>query len=315
MRLPRPVVLAGAGLSILLAGCGGPQSALNPQGPAAGEIALLWWVLFAISGAVTLVVFACLGWALFRPRRLPDERRTESPRLFLTLGVAIPAVILIGTFGFSLRSIIRTSTPPAPPAIRVQVTGHQWWWEVRYVLPQPSFVTANELHLPLGEPVRLDLIGADVIHSFWVPELQKKTDMVPGRINSSWIEADQSGDFRGQCAEYCGTQHGHMALQVVAQPVPDFQTWLAQQQSPAVSPTDSTGRGLQVFASAGCIGCHSIRYGAGAVGGAIGPDLTHLASRETIAAGELANNRGDLGGWIVNSQAIKPGNAMPPIAI
>ncbi|HLG71404.1 MAG TPA: cytochrome c oxidase subunit II [Chloroflexota bacterium] len=316
MKSPRrPLLMACAGSLLLLSACGAPQSALNPRGPASSEIALLWWVLFWISVAVTVVVFGSLGWALFRPRHAPDATRTESPRLFLVLGVAIPSIILIGTFGLNMRTILATATPGSPPAVDLQIVGRQWWWEVRYVQPGPSFTTANELHIPVGQPVHLELLAPDVIHSFWVPELQKKTDMIPGQTNSTWIQADEPGDYRGQCAEYCGEQHGHMAFHVVAQPPDQFQAWLAAQQKPAAQPGPDQSRGVQVFSSAGCIGCHAIRYGSGAVGGGIGPDLTHLASRSTIAAGELANNRGNLGGWIVNSQAIKPGNYMPPIPI
>lgn len=275
----------------------------------------MWWVLLWISAAVTAIVFGCLGWALFRPRAAPDETRAEGHRLFLSLGVAAPTVILIGTFGFSLRSILVTATPPAAPAIDVQVMGRQWWWEVRYVTPEPGFVTANELRIPVGQAVHLELRSADVIHSFWVPELQKKKDMIPGRVNATWIQADQPGDYRGQCAEFCGTQHGHMALHVLALPAEQFQAWLDAQRRSAAPPAVEQARGVQVFSSAGCIGCHSIRYGTGRVGGEIGPDLTHIASRTYIAAGELPNTRGNLGGWIVDSQAIKPGNYMPPIAL
>ncbi len=297
---------------VLLAGCGTSQSALQPRGPAAGEIALLWWVLFWISVAVTVIVFGCLGWALFRPRLAPNTSHTEAHGLVLVLGVAIPTVILLGTFGVSLRTMLATANPGSAPGVKVKVIGRQWWWEVRYEQPGPGFATANELHLPVGQPMQVELSSADVIHSFWVPELQKKVDVFPDRTNTTWLQADQPGDYRGQCAEYCGTQHAHMALHVVAESPDQFSAWLRSQQQPAAAPPAESARGVQVFSSAGCIACHSIRYGSGPVGGAAGPDLTHLASRDYIAAGQLHNTPGNLGGWIVNSQAIKPGNIMPP---
>jgi cytochrome c oxidase subunit 2 len=260
-----------------------------------------------------VVVFGLLGIALFRRRAAPDTEHTESHGLVLTLGVAVPAVILIGTFGFNLHTMLAIDHPATQPAIQIQVIGHQWWWEVQYLQPQ-HFATANEIHLPVGQPVQVQLVAVDVIHSFWVPELQKKVDMIPGKLNTTWLQADQAGDYRGQCAEYCGTEHGQMAFHVIAQPPAQFAAWLAAQAAPAQQPTGDQAQGVQVFAKEGCIGCHSIRYGSsGPTGGAIGPDLTHLASRETIAAGELANNPENLTAWVRNAQAIKPGNYMPQI--
>jgi cytochrome c oxidase subunit II len=289
------------------------QSTLSPHGPAAGDIATLWWVLFWISAAVCVIVFALLLFALFRRRETVDRRPIEANALVLTLGVAIPLIILLGTFGFSLHTMQATANPDTPSAIKITVTGRQWWWEVRY--QDPPITTANELHIPVGQPVELTLVSDNVIHSFWAPELQKKTDMIPGQVNTSWIQADEPGDYRGQCAEFCGTQHAHMAFHVIAQTRADYGAWAQTQRQPAVAPPPDVARGAQVFSSAGCISCHSIRYGSGSVGGSIGPDLTHLASRGYIAAGELHNVRGNLAGWIVDSQAIKPGNFMPAIPL
>ncbi|HEU0168768.1 MAG TPA: cytochrome c oxidase subunit II [Chloroflexota bacterium] len=306
------VVLSAA--PVVLAACGGgTQSALNPHGPAASEIATLWWVLFAISMAVVVIVFGLLGVALFRRRDAPDTRHTESHGLVITLGVAAPAVILIGAFGFNLHTMLAIDHPASPATVHIQVIGHQWWWEVQYLQPQ-KFATANEIHVPVGEAVQVQLIAPDVIHSFWVPELQKKVDMIPGRTNTTWLQADQPGDYRGQCAEYCGTEHGQMAFHVVAQSPADFQVWLQAQAAPAQQPTGDQAQGVQVFAKEGCISCHAIQYGSnGPTGGTIGPDLTHLASRQTIAAGELANTPDNLTAWVRNAQAIKPGNFMPQI--
>jgi cytochrome c oxidase subunit II len=287
------------------------QSTLDPHGPAAGDISLLWWVLFWISVAVCLTVFACLLWALFRRRAVEDRRQREGHRLILTLGVALPSVILIGTFGFSLRTMLTTAAPASPAQLTIEVIGHQWWWEIHYRAPGAEFTTANELHLPVGAAAQVTLSAADVIHSFWVPELQKKVDMFPGRATTTWLQADSPGDYRGQCAEYCGLQHANMALHVVAEPPAQFNAWAEAQRQPAAPPADVTA-GVQLFASQGCISCHTIRYGATPTGGTVGPDLTHVASRATIGAGTLPNDAAHLGGWILNSQAAKPGNLMPP---
>ncbi|MBV8084460.1 MAG: cytochrome c oxidase subunit II [Chloroflexi bacterium] len=308
--MPAVAALAATGLT----GCGGgTQSALNPHGPAASEIATLWWVLFAISMAVVVVVFGAMAIALFRRRAEPDTTHAESHGLVLTLGVAAPAAILIGAFGFNLHTMLAIDHPASSPTVQIQVIGHQWWWEVQYLQPA-RFATANEIHLPVGQAVQVQLVAPDVIHSFWVPELQKKVDMIPGRTNTTWLQADQPGDYRGQCAEYCGTEHGQMAFHVVAQAPADFQQWLEAQQQPAQPLTGGEAQGVQVFAREGCISCHAIRYGSsGPTGGTIGPDLTHLASRQTIAAGELDNTPHNLMAWVSNAQAIKPGNFMPQI--
>jgi cytochrome c oxidase subunit 2 len=191
------------------------------------------------------------------------------------------------------------------------VVGHQWWWEFQY--PELGFVTANELHVPVGRRVELRLTSTDVIHSFWVPELQGKTDLIPGRENVAWIEADRPGVYGGQCAEYCGIQHTHMGLLVVAQPEAEYEQWAAGQRAPAVTPADSTtDRGRETFLRA-CALCHTVR--GTPAGGRLGPDLTHLASRRTLAAGLLPNTAGHLGGWISNPQALKPGTRMPRVPL
>jgi cytochrome c oxidase subunit 2 len=178
------------------------------------------------------------------------------------------------------------------------------------VYPDQGIITANEIYIPVGEPVRIELTSEDVNHSFWVPELHGKLDMIPGRTNVFWLEAEQAGDFWGICAEFCGVQHANMLFLVIAQPADDFDTWLAAQQQAAVPPNDElTQFGHQIFIDASCDSCHAIA-GTDAVG-RLGPDLTHMASRRTLAAGILENNLGNLGGWIINPQHIKPGNLMP----
>jgi cytochrome c oxidase subunit II len=194
----------------------------------------------------------------------------------------------------------------------VKITGSQWWWEIEYVDSASSrrLVTANELHIPVGAPIRIELAARDVIHSFWVPRLHGKLDMVPGHRNVMWLRADSAGVYRGQCAEFCGHQHAKMALTVVAEPREAFDAWLNHQLQPAPPPaTTDQIRGREVFESSTCLMCHTIRGTSAAA--STGPDLTHLASRGTIAAGTLPNTRGNLGGWITDPHSIKPGVKMP----
>ena len=195
----------------------------------------------------------------------------------------------------------------------IRVIGHQWWWEVVYpdTIPQDQIETANEIHIPVGEPVVIAFESQDVIHSFWVPNLNGKRDLIPGYKTSLWLQADRAGVYRGQCAEFCGHEHAKMALVVVAQPPAEFEAWRAKQRQSQLPPTDSVAkRGEQVFLARDCVMCHAI---AGTpAGGRTGPDLTHVASRATLAAGTLPNTRGNLGGWIVDPQRIKPGVLMPP---
>jgi cytochrome c oxidase subunit 2 len=203
--------------------------------------------------------------------------------------------------------------PPRPAKVTIEVTGQQWWWKARYLSDDASqvFTTANEIHIPAGEPVRIKLIGGDVIHSFWVPPLSGKTDTIPGQVNETWLEAAKPGRYRGQCTEFCGWQHAHMALYVIAEPRPDFDNWRNAQLQPAAAPTTpevTRGEHLFVFH---CGACHMVR--GTQAGGSVAPDLTHLMSRGTIAAGTLPNTIGDLSGWIANPQGIKPGARMPDL--
>lgn len=226
-------------------------------------------------------------------------------------GVVMPAIILLGTMVYSLAVLAQTSRPNGKPALAVQVVGHRWWWEVRYpgTSPEQVFVTANEIHIPVGVPVRLELTTADVIHSFWIPQLAGKTDLIPGQRNVAWIEADTAGRYWGHCGEYCGLQHANMMMTVVAEPAAEFTGWLAAQRLPAAA----GGQGRAVFDRSACAVCHTVR-GTDAAG-ILGPDLTHVASRATIAAGALANSQGNLVGWIANPQGIKPGVLMPAVPL
>lgn len=204
----------------------------------------------------------------------------------------------------------------ADDPVAITLVGYQWWWHVEYEHPQPSLraTTANELHLPVGRPVVITLRAGDVIHSFWVPKLHGKIDLIPGRANTMTLRADTPGVFRGQCGEYCGLQHAHMALVVVAEPPDQYERWLAALRAPAPDPsTPEQTRGRQIVERGPCALCHTVR--GTSAGGRTAPDLTHFASRSTIGAGTAPNTRGYLAGWIADPQHLKPGNKMPPTGL
>ncbi|MFG1951619.1 cytochrome c oxidase subunit II [Micromonospora sp. NPDC048830] len=308
-RRPWAVLPLLSGL-LLLAGCSGDSpSALNPAGTGAARISGLWWLLFWISVVVFVEVMALLAWALVFRRGAARVRHGQPLRFVTIAGAAIPFVILVAVYGVGLRDLAALGAGQGRDALTVEVTGHKWWWEVRY--PDASGATANEIHIPVGERVKVRLRTADVLHSFWVPQLMPKTDLIAGETRETWLEARQAGSYRGQCAEYCGTQHAHMAFLVVAQSRAEFDAWLARLDAPARAPrTDAERRGQQAFVQGTCAACHSIR-GTGAQG-RVGPDLSDVGSRWSIGAGAVPNDAGHLGGWIANSQTVKPGNAMPP---
>ena len=297
------------------------QSALDAAGPAAARIGALWWVMLGIATAVFIVVMATLIYAV--SHRRPRHEGTQilahdqaGVRWVIIGGAAIPAVILVGVFIYTMRTLHAVGPASGDPDLVVEVTGRQWWWEVRYSPSDPAatFATANEIRIPVGRRVQVRLRSEDVIHSFWVPRLQGKMDLVPGLERVTWIQADEQGTFRGQCAEYCGLQHTRMALYVVALDDAAFEQWRAEQLAPAAPPEDALGRaGAQVFLDRGCVLCHTIR-GTPAAARA-GPDLTHVGSRLSLAAGTLPNTQGHLAGWIANPQSLKPGNHMPAVPL
>ena len=232
----------------------------------------------------------------------------------ITLGVAVPIVVLSALFWYAdLRTIDATAAPaPGSAQLRVEVTGRQWFWDVRY--PGTQAVTANEIHIPAGVNVEVTAKSADVIHSFWVPKLNRKIDMIPGHPNRILLHADEPGIYRGRCSEFCGLQHANMQFFVVAQPPAEFQSWLSAAGAAAPAPTTSAAaHGELVFLRRACAGCHTIRGTTAA--GTLGPDLTHVASRLTLAAGTLNNTRGDLAGWVADPQHAKPGNRMPRLVL
>ena len=287
--------------------------------PAAAETRLidrLWDAMYLTSAVVFLLVVLSLLWGAFRRRRTDEPPRTpereRSLKTAVTLATALTGVVLLGFLIYDVAVGRQITSNPGPHALQIRVTGHQWWWEVQYrdSIANNWATTANEIHVPTGRPVALELRSTDVIHSFWPPNLSPKRDLIPGNVNSLSFRAESSGVYRGQCAEYCGLQHAKMAFLVIAEPADSFARWLARQRDTALTPTDElTERGQEVFLGSTCAMCHAI---AGTPAGSrIGPDLTHLASRRTIAAGTLPNTRGNLAGWIVNPQSIKPGTRMP----
>jgi cytochrome c oxidase subunit II len=291
----------------LLAGCTAQTSVLSPKGPGAAQIALLWWVMFALGTLIFAGVLGLLLLALFRRRR---EAPSDGRHFIIGGGIALPVVVLTAIFSLTIWTM--SALAAREPELVVRVTGWQWWWEVYY--PEPGFYTANEIVIPAGRPVRIELTSGDVVHNFWVPELHGKFDLIPGRSNSFTLEADQPGEFQGLCAEYCGEQHAKMRFVVVALPPAEYATWAAAQAMPAAQPTDPLLlRGQQVFLGAACVYCHAVN-GTNA-NSRFGPDLTHLASRRTLGAGILPNTTGHLAGWISNPQTIKPGNKMPPVVL
>jgi cytochrome c oxidase subunit 2 len=276
---------------------------LAPHSGPAHDIATLWWVMFVGAAIVFAVVTALVLVAALRRR---GERASERAgrRLVLWAGAIVPLIVLVALFALVLHTIPSTSAAQAKNGkLTIRIVGHQWFWEVRYL--GSGVVTANEIHIPVGVPVRVEVRTADVIHSFWVPALNRKIDMIPGKENEILLQADSAGIYRGQCAEFCGLEHGLMAFFVVAEPRARFEAWLARE-----------GRsvdGSDAFMSAGCGNCHAIR-GTDATA-TFGPDLTHVASRSTLAAGTLANTPANLRRWIRNPQHIKPGNKMPTLGL
>jgi cytochrome c oxidase subunit 2 len=310
-------VTARAGLLIALAaavGCSGNQNIFNPAGPAARDIARLGWFLFAVCGVVYLLVLAALGWAIVRRRRESDDLPQTEQRLAQTVIVAVGVTVLT-LLVLSVTSTVAgrgLTSPMGPGAVTIDVIGHQWWWEFQYRDLTPSdFVTSpNELHIPVGVPIHVKAISRDVIHSFWVPNLHGKRDLIPGQVTNFWIQADKPGVYRGQCAEFCGHQHANMAFTVVAEEAETFQQWIQHQRHVAAEPgTEQEKRGQQVFLQSTCVMCHTVR--GTSAGSRVGPELTHVASRRTLAAGTLPNTRGHLAGWVLDPQSVKPGSRMP----
>lgn len=291
-------------------------SIFDPLSPPAESIHTLAILLLAICAAIFAVVGGLMAYCIVRYRQRPGDPDHEPPQVYGSNQIelawtVIPLLIVFVLFLVTTRTLIavENAQPPAD-ALHVRVIGHQWWWEFRY--PEQDVVTANELHVPLGRPTFLTLESADVVHSFWVPQLNGKTDVIPNRVNRMWFEPQVAGLYLGQCAEYCGTQHARMMLRVIAHEPADFDVWIAGQRRPAAEVASATA-GRDLFQSVACINCH--RIGGTVAEGVFGPDLTHLMSRETIAAGAALNTPAMLRAWIADPDAIKPGALMPAMKL
>lgn len=309
---------ASLSLSVaMLAGCGRIQSPLSPAGDQAAALDSLFTLMMIVCGAVYLIVLLGIVWSVLRAR---THRRSESASggergldrgLYLAASAIVIglAVLIVGSF-IADRALIAAREDDA---MIVRITGHQWWWRIEYRDPASGrwIETANELHLPLGRTTRVQLASGDVIHSFWVPNVAGKIDMIPGRRNVVDLTPRRLGWFRGQCTEFCGTQHAHMAFEVKVDSRAGFDSWLARQGSAATPPRQS-GRGASVFLQV-CGSCHHVR--GTAARGRAGPDLTHFASRRSIAAGTLPMSRGGIQGWLSQPQALKPGTSMPTVPL
>lgn len=314
-------ILASA--SFLFASCGGRQSALEAAGIQAERLQGLWWTFFCVTAVVYVLVMVVLVIAFFRNRRsdasdapdlLPDRAREKrigyTVKGALVLTVITLFVLMITSFrtGRAISTLSET-----PPAVAIKITGHQWWWEVEYqdeADPSQNVTTANEIHVPVGRPVKLMLQSNDVIHSIWLPNFHGKKDLIPNYPTTFYFAADKPGVYWGQCAEFCGYQHAKMRFTVVAQSPDEFADWYrAQQQAPSPPADDIQKRGQQIFTTSVCAQCHTIQ-GTG-TNGRVGPNLTHIAGRPYIAAGSLQNTGDHLKQWITDPQAIKPGIRMP----
>jgi cytochrome c oxidase subunit 2 len=334
-------------IALVVTGCAGTPSPLDPRTTAAARIAELGWVMIAVATVVCVTVFGGLVLALRATPRETGSAARPAPwtggehgadRVVIWAGMVIPAAILVFTFGYTVLTLRQVAGAAgaggatsfaahedhaersAPglvqadqgilPTVTLNLTGHQWWWEVEY--PDEQLVTANEVRIPQGVPVQLRLTSNDVIHSFWVPQVTGKVDLIPGKTNTLTVRAEQAGSYRGLCGEFCGLQHAHMHLRLVVESADAYVRWLERERQPARSPSTpeaEAGRGIFM---ARCGECHTVR---GVTDGARGPDLTHLASRLTLGAGIQENTRANLAAWATNAQAMKPGNKMPSIPL
>ena len=318
MGLARLTILSAAACAAFSAPCQAavaPMDYLHADGLMGARILPLTQGLLIVSAAVVVIIAALVLIAILRRARNGAVAATPivegEARGWISIGVGLSTVVLVGLVIWTSVTMAGIANPPTEPALSIEVRGHQWWWEFAYLNDDPSktFVTANEIHIPVGKPVRFALKGEDVIHTFWVPSLGGKIQLIPGQTNLTWLEADRPGVYRGQCSQYCGQQHAHMILAVFADPPAAFEAWREAQLRAAPQPaSDETRLGERRFIEH-CGACHTVR--GTLANGHVGPDLTHLMSRTTIAGGALPNNPGFLSGWIANPQSLKPGSLMP----
>jgi cytochrome c oxidase subunit 2 len=312
---------AMAGALLACSGCSlhNAQNVLDVSGPQASSIAGLWWLMLPIGAVVWVLVVSVMLMGIVRTRSGPtaetiardDVRERKLARVVIgAVTVTVVTLFLVLMSDFRVGQAL--TLPPATKVVPIKIVGHQYWWEIQYPdsIAQNIVVTANELHIPVGKEIVLELASRDVIHSFWVPSLAGKKDLLPGYTRSLWFRADTAGVYRGQCAEFCGLEHAKMGLLVIAESQERYDAWIRAQRTPGAEPADSlAARGKTVFLGTSCAMCHSI--GGTSAGAQLGPDLTHIASRRTIAAGTLPNTEGNLLSWIADPQQIKPGTIMP----
>lgn len=306
-------------LLLIAAGCGDsgrfPQTSLEPRSDFADAIDRLWNLTLYLGVAVAIVTFAILAFILFRFRYRPDAPNPKQVHGNTTLEIAwtlIPAVLISIIAVPTVQTIFFTYREPPAESIVIDVRGWQWWWEFRYPLANgDTIVTANEVHVPVGQPVHLRMTSTDVLHSFWIPQMGGKRDVIPNRLTEIVFTPSEAGVYLGQCAEFCGESHALMKMRLIAHEPDDFARWVQNEAAPAVEAADSAVMiGQQLVTAGVCAGCHTVR-GTTAQFGQTGPDLTHLARRSTIAAGVLENNAQNLREWINDAPSMKPGALMP----
>ncbi len=300
---------------VLLGGCAwnGPMSTVTGRSDFARDILHVYGIITWVAAVIAVGVFAALAWILVRFRARPGAPPPAQVRGHTLLEVSwtvAPALVLLVIAIPTIQIVFRTQAVPPAGALDVVVRGHQWWWEFRY--PSLGITTANELHLPVGRPVAFTLEGADVIHSFWIPQLGGKRDVIPGRTNELTLTPLVPGEYWGQCAEFCGTSHANMRMRVVVEAPDAFQRWLAAQRATPAEPSGAAAEGKAIFARSACVGCHTIR---GVSAGVLGPDLTTFGSRATLAAGVLQNTPANVAAWVRDPAAMKPGVKMPSLGL
>lgn len=292
---------------------GVPPSALDPKGPNGAAISTLFGIVLAIAAVVFVIVEGMLLFSAWRFRQRANDasepQQIHGNTRFEIAWTIAPAILVVVLFVLALQTQQTLDAKPAPASdqLTVKVIGHQWWWEYQY--PDLSITTATDLVIPTGKVVNLEITAADVIHSFWIPQLNGKTDAFPNRVNRSWIQADAAGVYYGQCAELCGPSHANMRAVVVAKDQADFDAWVQQQQALPTPQADAAAKGEQLFAVSACIGCHTVE--GTAAQGKVGPNLTHVGSRTSIAGGTFPLTEGNIKRWLKNPPALKPGSLMP----
>lgn len=305
------------GLALGLTACSrSSPSVLDPHAPEARRIAGVWWLMFALSAAVYVVVAAFIVISIVRGRRArPASEEAKDPKddTFIWFGGIVAPVVILAVLAVVTITTTQALRKPERGELRIEVVGKRWWWDVRY--PDSGVTTASEIHVPVGRPVDIELTSDNVVHSFWVPELAGKVDTIPGQRNHLRIRATEAGTFRGECAEYCGIQHAHMNLVVIADEPVDFDRWLARRRAGAgLTPSsEEAARGEVVFTREACAGCHAVK-GTQATG-RIGPDLSDFGSRKSIGSMTVPNTRSNLARWITDPESLKPGNLMPPTSL